>query len=416
VTARAPTRIIIAGAGTVGLAVAALLATGRAADRVAVRVLDAKPLPRWRADDVHLRVYALSRASQKLLEQVGVWPRMLGMRVSPYRRMHVWEGEQPFAPGALEFDSAEIGEPDLGHIVEDTLLRTALADTLAAAPNAEIGVGAALESIGIGARGVTVQLGNGGSVAGTLLIAADGSDSAVRRLLDLPVTGHGYGQTAVVAHVTTEAPHRSTAWQRFLPGGPLAFLPLADGRSSIVWSLPTADAERLLAASDGEFLAELQVASAGVLGALTACSARAGFALQALHALRYTTARAALVGDAAHTVHPLAGQGMNLGLLDAAALAVVIEDAVLAGEDPGDARVLRRYERARKGDNLKMLAAFDALNRLFRLPSWAAPVRVLGLRAVNATAPAKRLLMQQALGLNAGSENSRRWSHAESQA
>ncbi len=415
-TTRANTKIVVAGAGTVGLAVAALLATGRAADRLAVHVLDAKPLPRWRADDVHLRVYALSRASQQLLEQVGAWPRVLGLRASAYRRMHVWEGEQPFAPGTLEFDSADIGEPDLGHIVEDTLLRTVLADALAAAPSAEIGVGTALESIDVGARGVTVQLGNGGSVTGTLLIAADGSDSAVRRLLDLPVTGHGYGQTAVVANVTTEAPHRSTAWQRFLPGGPLAFLPLADGRSSIVWSLPTADAERLLAATDGEFLADLQAASAGVLGALTACSGRAGFALHALHALRYTTARAALVGDAAHTVHPLAGQGMNLGLLDAAALAAVIEDAVLAGEDPGDAKVLRRYERERKGDNLKMLAAFDALNRLFRLPGWAAPMRVLGLRAVNATAPAKRLLMQQALGLTAGSKNRRRWSHAESQA
>jgi 2-octaprenyl-3-methyl-6-methoxy-1,4-benzoquinol hydroxylase/2-octaprenylphenol hydroxylase len=263
---------------------------------------------------------------------------------------------------------------------------------------------------------VTVQLDNGGSVSGTLLVAADGSDSAVRRLLDLPFTGHPYGQTAVVAHVTTEAPHRSTAWQRFLPGGPLALLPLAAGRSSIVWSLPTADADRLLAANDGDFLAELSVASAGVLGALTSCTSRVGVALQALHALRYTTARAALVGDAAHTVHPLAGQGMNLGLLDAAALAAVVEDAVLAGEDPGDARVLRRYERERKGDNLKMLAAFDALNRLFRLPGWAAPVRALGLRAVNATAPAKRLLMQQALGLGIGSKNLRRWSHAESQA
>jgi len=238
----------------------------------------------------------------------------------------------------------------------------------------------------------------------------------VRRLLDLPVTGHAYGQAAVVAHVTTEAPHRSTAWQRFLPGGPLAFLPLADGRSSIVWSLPTADAQRVLAASDSEFLTELKIASAGALGSITACSGRAGFALQALHALRYTTARAALVGDAAHTVHPLAGQGMNLGLLDAAALAAVIEDAVRAGEDPGDARVLRRYERERKGDNLKMLAAFDALNRLFRLPGWATPLRVIGLGAVNATAPAKRLLMQQALGLAAGSKNGRRWSHAESQA
>jgi 2-octaprenylphenol hydroxylase len=413
---KAATRIVIAGAGTVGLAVAALLATGRCADRLRVHVLDARPLPRWRAEEVDLRVYALSRASQLLLEQVGAWPRVLAARASPYRRMHVWEGGQPFAPSAVDFDSADIGEPDLGHIVEDSLLRTVLADALAAVPNAEIGVGAALESIERGPRDVTVRLDNGGSVAGRLLIAADGSDSAVRRLLELPVTGHSYAQTAVVAHVTSEAPHRATAWQRFLPGGPLAFLPLTDGRSSIVWSLPTADAERLLAASDRDFLAELAAASAGVLGTLTACTARAGFALQALHALRYTTARAALVGDAAHTVHPLAGQGMNLGLLDAAALAAVIEDAVIAGEDPGDAKVLRRYERERKGDNLRMLAAFDALNRLFRLPPPVAPVRVLGMRAVNAAEPAKRLLMRRALGLDAGSKSRRRWSHAESQA
>ncbi|HVY67232.1 MAG TPA: UbiH/UbiF/VisC/COQ6 family ubiquinone biosynthesis hydroxylase [Gammaproteobacteria bacterium] len=414
--AGAPVKIVIAGAGTVGLAVAALLATGRAADRLAVHVLDAKALPRWRADDVHLRVYALSRASQALLEHVGVWERVLAARASPYRRMHVWEGGQPFAAGALDFDAADIGEPDLGHLVEDTLLRSVLADALSGAPNATLGVGAALESIEVGARGVTVALGHGGSASGALLVAADGGDSVVRRLLDLPVTGHSYGQTAVVTHVATEAPHRATAWQRFLPGGPLAFLPLVDGRSSIVWSVPTAEAERLLAADEPAFLAELGSASAGVLGAITACSARAGFTLSALHALRYTTARVALVGDAAHTVHPLAGQGMNLGLLDAAALAATIEDAVIAGEDPGDARVLRRYERERKGHNLQMLAAFDALNRLFRLPAWAAPIRVLGLGAVNAAAPAKRLLMRQALGLAAGIENRRRWSHAESQA
>jgi ubiquinone biosynthesis UbiH/UbiF/VisC/COQ6 family hydroxylase len=409
-------RIVIAGAGTVGLTVAALLVTGRCADRLQVHVLDARPLPRWRADELQLRVYALSRASQLTLEQVGVWPRVLAARASPYRRMHVWEGDEPFGPGALEFDSAEIGEPDLGHIVEDNLLRTRLADVLAAAPNATLAVGTALESIDVGARSVTVRLANGGSVAGTVLLAADGTDSAARRLLDLPVTSASYGQTALVTHVTSAAPHRETAWQRFLPGGPLAFLPLADGRSSIVWSLPTTEAGRLLAVDDAEFLTELNAASAGVLGALSACTARAAFPLQALHALRYTTARVALVGDAAHTVHPLAGQGMNLGLLDAAAVAAVIEDAVLAGEDAGDAKVLRRYERERKGDNLRMLAAFDTLNRLFRLPAWAAPLRTLGLRTVNATAQAKRLLMAQALGLSAGSKNRRRWSHAESQA
>jgi ubiquinone biosynthesis UbiH/UbiF/VisC/COQ6 family hydroxylase len=201
-----------------------------------------------------------------------------------------------------------------------------------------------------------------------------------------------------------------------LPGGPLALLPLADGRSSIVWSLPTADAERLLAASDEEFLAELGIASAGVIGELTACSKRVGFALQALHALKYTAPRVALLGDAAHTVHPLAGQGMNLGILDAASIAAAVEDALSAGEDVGDLKVLRRYERQRKADNLAMLAAFDGLNRLFRLPGWAAPLRVLGLRAVETAHPVKRLLMQKALGLRAGRRLEVRWSRAELQA
>ncbi len=224
---------------------------------------------------------------------------------------------------------------------------------------------------------------------------------------------HSYEQTAVVTHVASALPHRETAWQRFLPDGPLAFLPLSDGRTSVVWSLPTERAERLIAAEQGAFVAELQAASAGALGALGPCAARAGFPLQALHATHYCAPRAALVGDAAHTVHPLAGQGMNLGLLDAASIAAVIEDAVLAGEDPGDLKVLRRYERDRKGGNLEMLLALDALHRLFRLPGWVAPLRAVGLRAVDSSGIAKRVLMQRALGLNAGSKNRLRWSHAQ---
>lgn len=413
---KATPTIVIAGAGTVGLAVAALLATGRCADRLRVQVLEARPLPRWRAEEVHLRVYALSRASQQLFEHLSVWQKILAARAAPYRRMHVWEGADPFAASALDFDSADIGEPDLGHIVEDHLLRSVLADALAALPNAEIGVGAAIEAVQVGTRSVTMRLANGGTVQGTALLAADGGDSAVRRLLDLPMRGVSYAQTAIVAHVASALPHQLTAWQRFLPGGPLALLPLADGRSSIVWSLPTAEAERLLAAGDAEFLAALQQASAGVLGELTSCTQRAGFPLQAMHALHYCVPRVALLGDAAHTVHPLAGQGMNLGLLDAACLAAVIEDAVAAGEDAGDLKVLRRYERQRQGDNLKMQAAFDALHRLFQLPAWAAPLRSLGMRAVNSASPIKRLLMQQALGLSAGSKNRLRWSHSELQA
>lgn len=408
--------VLVAGAGVVGLVTAALLATGRCADRVRVVVLDARPIPRWRADDMDPRVYALSRASQQLLAHVGVWNRVAETRAAPYRRMRVWEGADAYAPSALDFDSADIGEPDLGHIVEDALLRTVLADRLTSTREAQLVIGAEIDSIDAGARDVVVSLKDGGNLRGAVLLAADGSDSTVRRLSDLPVAGHRYEQTAVVAHVTSAGEHQSTAWQRFLPGGPLALLPLADGRSSIVWSLPTADAERLLAVGDAEFLAELGSASGGVIGELTACSKRVGFALQALHALKYTSTRVALLGDAAHTVHPLAGQGMNLGILDAASLAAVVEDALNAGEDVGDLKVLRRYERQRKGDNLAMLAAFDGLNRLFRLPAWAAPLRALGLRTVETAHPVKRLLMQKALGLTAGRRLEARWSRAELQA
>ena len=408
--------VLVAGAGVVGLATAALLATGRCADRLRVVVLDARPIPRWRAEEMDPRVYALSRASQQLLAHVGAWGRIAETRAAPYRRMRVWEGTDAYAASALDFDSADIGEPDLGHIVEDTLLRTVLADKLAAAREAQLAIGSEIESVETAPSEVAVELKDGGSLRGTVLLAADGSDSTVRRLLDLPVAGHRYEQSAVVTHVVSAGDHQGTAWQRFLPGGPLALLPLADGRSSIVWSLPTAEAERLLAASDDEFLAELNAASSGCVGELTACSKRVSFPLQALHALKYTAPRVALLGDAAHTVHPLAGQGMNLGILDAASIAAVVEDALLAGEGVGDLKVLRRYERQRKGDNLAMLAAFDGLNRLFRLPSWAAPARSLGLSAVEAAPPVKRLLMQKALGLEAGRRHQVRWSRAELQA
>lgn len=406
--------VLIAGAGAVGLTAAALLATGRCADRVRVRVLEAGTLPRWEPARHDLRVYALSRAAQRLLEQLRIWQPLVAARACPYRRMHVWEGDDPHGGAALEFDSAEIAEPDLGHIVEDSLLRSRLVELVTALPNAEIATGASIESIDTGERNVTVVLRGGGSAAGAVLVAADGTDSTVRGLLGMPVATRSYGQTAIVANIRTAEPHRSTAWQRFLPGGPLALLPLTDGSSSIVWSLPAADAARLATEPEHEFTAALQVASAGVLGALELVGARATFGLQALHAWRYTAPRVALVGDAAHTVHPLAGQGMNLGLLDAASFAAVLEDAVLRGEDPGDLRVLKRYERARKGDNLQMLAALDGLQRLFSLPRWAAPWRATGMALVNAAGPIKRQLMIRALGLDSRRKVAARWSQDNS--
>ena len=395
--ARPRRTVAIAGGGPVGLALAALL--GRRPDDLDVRLYEPRPAPRWDPDAMDLRVYALSRASQNILGHLGAWDAIAAARASPYRRMRVWHGGSPAGAGALTFDSADAGEPDLGHIVEDILCRDrilrALRDT-----SAKVAFGTGIESVEPGDRAVRITTGDGETVSATVLIAADGSDSPIRGRLNFPVTEFSYGQCAVVTHVATERGHGETAWQRFLPDGPLAFLPLLDGRSSVVWSTGPEHAETLCRADEEDFLAELQAAAGDALGRIRSASRRAGFPLRAIHANRYCLPRVALAGDAAHTVHPLAGQGMNLGLLDAAALAEVILDALARDEDPGDLRVLRRYERRRKGANLKMLLALDGLHRLFRLSARGMPrLRALGLGAVDSAPLLKGLLMDEALGL-----------------
>jgi 2-octaprenylphenol hydroxylase len=312
--------------------------------------------------------------------------------------MRVWEGERFGGPGSLEFDAAEIGEPDLGHIVEDNLIREQLARVLSERVGVELRFATPVEALEDSATGVRVRLTSGETLSATLVVGADGANSRVRALAEIPVLEQSYEQHAIVAHVASAASHAETAWQRFLPGGPLAFLPLADGRSSIVWSLPSAKAETLLAVDEQEFVAALQEASGDVLGALELQSPRAAFPLAMLRAHEYCRAGLALVGDAAHCVHPLAGQGMNLGLADAVCLAETLNAASEAGEHLGDRRVLDRYARARKGTNLVMQLAFDALDRLFRLDEWAMPIRKLGLAAVDGLPAAKRLLMRRALG------------------
>ncbi len=392
--------VVIIGAGPVGLTVAALLLAGPHADELRIRVLEPRAAPAWDPEQMDLRVYALSRASQHIFEHLGVWQQIRTARASPYRRMHVWEGDYAESLGSLSFDSAELGEPDLGHIVEDRLIRDRLFGVLDASADVELRVGVELAAVRAGPRAVEIETQTGEAFQATVLIAADGSASTVRGLLDLPVTAVSYGQHALVTHVATARPHAETAWQRFLPDGPLAFLPLLDGRSSVVWSMSSENAQRLSVASEQAFLDELQTASGGVLGAIESSASRATFPLQALHARRYCCARVALVGDAAHTVHPLAGQGMNLGLLDAAALVDTLVSALGHGEDPGDLRVLRRYERQRKGGNLKMLLGMDALHRLFRLPGpLFGPLRAAGLSAINAAPIAKNRFMREALGL-----------------
>ena len=295
-----------------------------------------------------LRVYALSRASQNILANLGAWDAIAEARASPYRLMRVWHGESHAGAGTLTFDSADAGEPDLGHIVEDVLCRDRIWQTLQDT-SVMVQFGTRIDSVETGARDVRVTTGDGETVSANVLIAADGSDSPIREQLNFPVTEFSYGQRAVVTHVATERNHLETAWQRFLPDGPLAFLPLLDGRSSVVWSTGSEHAEALCRAGEEDFLDELQTAAGDVLGRIQSASRRASFPLRAIHANQYCQRRVALVGDAAHTVHPLAGQGMNLGLLDAAVLAEVILEALARDEDPGDLRVLRRYERRRKG-------------------------------------------------------------------
>ena len=394
--------VVIVGAGPVGLAVAALLKAGPAAAQLRVRVVDAQPASEWRAASMDARVYALSRASQRVFERLGLWDSIRVRRASPYRRMRVWEGTTIDAATTIEFDCAEIGEPDLGHIVEDSLLRERLTHWLMAEDRAELTFATGLATIAPAASGVRLTLTSGEALTATVVIGADGGASRVRALTAMPVIEHSYAQQAIVTHVATAAPHDETAWQRFLPSGPLAFLPLVDGRSSVVWSLPSERASALLACDDPQFLAALSEASGGMLGVLGPISARAAFPLQKLHAIEYCRQGVALVGDAAHCVHPLAGQGMNLGLLDAACLAATLTAAALRGEHLGDERVLGRYARERKGENLAMLLAFDALDRLFRLPAWAVPLRKVGLAAVDRARPAKRLLMRRALGIASG--------------
>jgi 2-polyprenylphenol 6-hydroxylase len=243
-----------------------------------------------------------------------------------------------------------------------------------------------------------VRLRDGRELQGQLLIGADGAESTTRALLGIETAGHAYHQDALVAHMRTERPHRSTAFQRFLPTGPLAFLPLPDGRSSIVWSTTRAEASRLRALDAGAFGEAVSAAADGVLGACRLTTAVASFPLKLQYAIDYVRPRAVLVGDAAHTVHPLAGQGLNLGLMDCASLA----DVLGTGAGPaGEHKVLRRYERWRRSENLMVAAAMDGLERVFASDSaLVTQLRSAGLNAVGKMPFLKRQLIERAMGLS----------------
>ncbi len=393
--------VVIVGAGVIGTVMAALLVVRRlsAAGRV---VIVCDRLPAFAAPDADwdVRVFALSRASERLLRICGVWDSLPVARRFAYERMRVWDASgEPLGPGSLEFDCARIGEPNLGFIVDHGALQR---ECLQAARSAGVTViEAGIAAVTAGDADISVRMTDGRQLRSKLLIAADGPNSKTRDLLGIETAGHIYNQDALAAHVRTEKPHCSTAWQRFLPTGPIAFLPLPDGRSSIVWSTPRPEAERLRALDPVGFGAALRAAADGVLGDCELTTAIASFPLRLQYALEYVRPRAVLLGDAAHVVHPLAGQGLNLGLLDCAALAEVLgAGASSRAGHYGEHTLLRRYERWRRSENLLAATALDGLERLFsNADPISAGIRRAGLTGVGKLPFVKRELALRALGL-----------------
>ena len=387
--------LVIAGGGMVGSTLACALSD---AD-FKIALLESAPLERIRpGEETDLRVSAVNRASQRIFAAVGAWSGMTAWRVSPFRDMRVWDAG---GFGQIHFDSATLGEPLLGWIIENRVIQYALLERVRQLPAVDLLCPAALETAWPeDAGGWRVRLTDGREFTTRLLVGADGAQSKVRELAEIDTRGWSYHQKALVANVRTAEPHQETAWQRFLPTGPLAFLPLHDGRCSIVWSTTPEQADQLLALDEYDFAHMLTEAFERRLGEIVQVGPRGAFPLRLQHARAYVKPGLALIGDAAHVVHPLAGQGVNLGLLDAATLAEVLLDGLAAGHEVGALRVLRRYERWRKSDNLPMLGIMDGFKRLFgnSLP----PVRLLrnlGLNLTDAAGPLKNAMARRAMGL-----------------
>lgn len=391
--------VIIVGAGVIGATMACLLLARKLSTpgRVAI-VADHFAADAVGDSDWDLRVFALSRASERLLKICDVWRALPAARVFAYERMCVWDaGGTPRGEGSLTFDCAQIGEPNLGFIVEGRALQSQCLKSARAAGAVliEAGVGSTV----VGDADILLRLSDGRELRSRLLVGADGPESKTRELLGIGTAGHVYHQDALVAHVQTAKPHENTAWQRFLPTGPLAFLPLNDGRCSIVWSLARPQADSLSAMDPAGIGCALNTASGEALGGCTLTTKLARFPLKLQYALQYASSRAVLLGDAAHVVHPLAGQGLNLGLLDCAALAQVLGQAGGAGNF-GDLRVLREYERWRRSENLLAAAALDGMEQLFsRSDALSAGLRAASLSAVGKMPFVRRRFAQRALGL-----------------
>ena len=386
--------VIVVGGGIVGTTAACALAQAG----IDVALLDARnPERTWSVETVDIRVSALTRASQNILQAVGAWEDMVQRGVGAYDHMHVWDAD---SAGVLHFDAAETEFPELGHIVENRVTVAALWDKLERLPSATIVCPAKVADLQISADSTYVLLDDGQKLEADVVIAADGRDSALRQMAGIQTTGWEYNQDGLVATISSEKSHQFTAWQRFLPEGPLAFLPLKNGQCSIVWTLSHQTAQEYVALSDEDFLQRLEQASEGVLGKMLAVGPRGAFALRFQYAKQYTADHFVLIGDAAHAMHPLAGQGANAGLLDAAAIAELITKAEQVGRPIGSHKLLRQYERWRKGDNLAMMSSMDVINKMYTAQNEGfRQLRGSGMSWVNHSAWLKNYFNRYAMGL-----------------
>ncbi len=416
--------IIVVGAGLVGAAFALRMArifTDKASNNAKLKpgkiaLLEARPIPPSASPSARTfdpQVVALTEGSRQWLDALDVWQRCEA-RACPYRQMQVRDGE---GTGCIEFDAAEVQRANLGHIVENSLLRASLLSAIAEQDNIDLYCPAPVESLRRDGETITVNLANGEQLSSSLVVAADGANSPTREQMGFELRTWGYEHTAITATIETERSHGFTARQWFTPSGPLAFLPLrasvedrpaqdrAQARDqthyvSIVWSQTSAQAERLMALDNAEFCRELTITSEGALGTIESVSQRLQFPLTQRHGVDYVQPGIALIGDAAHTIHPLAGQGVNLGFSDARVLAEELGRALEQGSDLGGLQTLKRYQRRRKPDNLAMMATMEGFKRLFEREEL--PVRLLrniGMSGLNRLQPLKNSLIRQAMGL-----------------
>jgi 2-octaprenylphenol hydroxylase len=402
--------IVIHGAGIPGMSLALLLARQSAITPPSILIVDQHhhaPSPDAMArpagiNDFDQRVFALTYASKQLFESIQAWPGDDAARVYPYDKMNVWDSGNgsSITKGKIVFDAAEVGTPCLGYIVENRVIQDWLSGQLQLIGTIDLCDGDSLLRFRNEDSGLRIFFQSGKCLTTKLLVGADGAMSRVRQLAGISLAHWSYQQTAVVATVETEKHHQNTAWQRFLTTGPLAFLPMQPPYCSIVWSTTDAQANMLCAATEQAFCQQLQASFENTLGSIKAVGPRASFPLNMRHATRYTARRVVLIADAAHSVHPLAGQGLNLGLLDVAMLASHVLEAMQAGKDPGASSALRAYERSRKADNWVMQTSFDVLKRLFSNDQRSLGlIRTIGLNAINRATAVKNQFAGKAMGL-----------------